>query len=47
MNDNLAWKAYLCYSQIVQAHCTPELPIATYGYRLWYYEGARCKKALS
>jgi len=23
------------------------LPIATYGYRLWYYEGARCKKALS
>jgi len=23
------------------------LPIATYGYRLWYYEGAQCKKALS
>ena len=23
------------------------LPIATYGYHLWYYEGARCKKALS
>ena len=22
------------------------LPIATYGYHLWYYEGARCKKAL-
>jgi len=23
------------------------LPIATYGYLLWYYEGAQCKKALS
>ena len=22
------------------------LPIATYGYQLWYYEGAQCKKAL-